>query len=324
MRVPRRPRAPAAARTARRSRRRCSPGSAAAASGRAGTRTGRAAATGTRRCSSRPQVGQWCEAKTTSVSSPNSSIASLRYCAQPVRVAHQGAAQREQVVQGVRGVLRHAQRAAVREVEVHLGRRLGARRHLEHDPHAVDRRAPRPVVVMSTVGGDQRRRRRSRWSGRARRRRCPRGPRGRRRRTCSPRGGPSRCRRRRSRRRVLEEALRGDDRDSPASTSSCVDDTLHAAEVVDVAVRVDHRHDRPVAAVLAVERERGGGGLGRDQRIDDDQPRVALDERDVREVEAAHLVDAVGDLEQAVVGDELRLPPEARVRGGGASSFRNA
>ena len=38
-----------------------------------------------------------------------------------------------------------------------------------------------------------------------------------------------------------------------------VDDAEHAAEVVDVGVGVDHRGDRPVAAVLAVQRQRGGG-----------------------------------------------------------------
>ena len=55
-----------------------------------------------------------------------------------VRVTHQGATQGQQVVQVVRRVLGHAQRAVSREVEVHLGGRLGARRHLELDLHAVD------------------------------------------------------------------------------------------------------------------------------------------------------------------------------------------
>ena len=54
------------------------------------------------------------------------------------RVADQRAAQGQQVVQVVGGVLGHAQGAVVREEEVHLGRRLGARRHLEDDPDAVD------------------------------------------------------------------------------------------------------------------------------------------------------------------------------------------
>ena len=50
------------------------------------------------------------------------------------------------------------------------------------------------------------------------------------------------------------------------------------AEVVDVAVRVDHGDDRPVAAVRAIQRQCGGRGLGRDQRVDHDDAGVALDE----------------------------------------------
>jgi hypothetical protein len=56
----------------------------------------------------------------------------------PAGVADLGAAQRDQVVQGVAGVLRRAQRAHPREVEVHLRRRLGARRQLELDLDPVD------------------------------------------------------------------------------------------------------------------------------------------------------------------------------------------
>ncbi len=63
------------------------------------------------------------------------------------RIAHQGAAQGEQVVQVVGGVLGHAQRAELREVEVHLRGSLGARRHLELDLDAVD-------GVRLTGGGD--------------------------------------------------------------------------------------------------------------------------------------------------------------------------
>ncbi|HTC24501.1 MAG TPA: hypothetical protein VK688_09070 [Gemmatimonadales bacterium] len=55
------------------------------------------------------------------------------------RVTDQSAAQREQVMQVVSGVLGHAQRPPVREVEVHLGRGLGTRRDLEDDPNPVDR-----------------------------------------------------------------------------------------------------------------------------------------------------------------------------------------
>ena len=133
------------------------------------------------------------------------------------------------------------------------------------------------------------------------------GPAGRgraRRRTCSRRAAPSPCRRRRSPRPRA--------RRSPPARCTCTarrrrrpgrhaDD---AAEVVDVAVRVDHRDDRPVTAVLAVQRQRRRRGLGRDQRVDDDHAGVALDEGDVRQVETAHLVDALDDLVQALLGDQ--------------------
>lgn len=67
--------------------------------------------------------------------------------------------------------------------------------------------------------------------------------------------------------------------------------------------------------MLAVERECGGGGLAGDQRIDDDDAGVSLDERDVRQVEAAHLIDARNDLEKAVPRGQLGLTPQARVHG---------
>lgn len=42
---------------------------------------------------------------------------------------------------------------------------------------------------------------------------------------------------------------------------------------------------------------------------------VAFNQRHVGDAEAAHLIDAVADLEQAVIHVELRLPPQARVDG---------
>ena len=96
------------------------------------------------------------------------------------------------------------------------------------------------------------------------------------------------------------------------------DDPRGAAEVVDVAVGVDEAGDRAIAAVLAVERQGGGRGLGRDQRVDDDDPALALDHVHVREVEAAQLVEARRHLEEAGDLVEPALPPEAGVGGVGA------
>jgi hypothetical protein len=67
--------------------------------------------------------------------------------------------------------------------------------------------------------------------------------------------------------------------------------------------------------MLRVEVEAGAGDLGRDQGIDDDEPAVALDQGHVRDVEPAHLVDAVGNLEEAVAQIEPRLTPEAWIDG---------
>ena len=112
---------------------------------------------------------------------------------------------------------------------------------------------------------------------------------------------------------MLGEALGRDDRDLARVDVGLRRHAEHAAEVVDVAVGVDDGDDRPVAAVRAVQRQRRGGGLGGDQRVDDDDAGVALDEADVGQVEAAHLVDALDHLVEPLLGDQRRLPPQAGV-----------
>ena len=92
------------------------------------------------------------------------------------------------------------------------------------------------------------------------------------------------------------------------------DDAADAAVVVDVAVGVDDGDDRqlrrsgcrPAAARRAAVSATVSGSITI-------QPVVAADERDVRDVVAAHLVDAGDDLEQSVDVVELRLAPQARV-----------
>jgi len=62
--------------------------------------------------------------------------------------------------------------------------------------------------------------------------------------------------------------------------------------MVHVAVGVDDRDHGPVTAVRAVQLQRCGGHLGRDQRVDHDETVVALDEADVGDIQAADLVNA--------------------------------
>lgn len=66
--------------------------------------------------------------------------------------------------------------------------------------------------------------------------------------------------------------------------------------MVDVTVGVDDGDDGSLAAVPPVEPECSRCGLGADQRIDDDDAGVALDEGDVRQVESPDLIDAVDHL----------------------------
>ncbi len=117
--------------------------------------------------------------------------------------------------------------------------------------------------------------------------------------------------------RVVGEAGRRQHRDPALGHLLGGDDALGAAEVVDVAVAVDEPGDRALAPVLAVEGQRRRRGLGRDQRVDDDDPLLALDDVHVGEVEAAQLVEAGRDLEQAGDAVEQALAPEAGVDGVG-------
>ncbi len=116
---------------------------------------------------------------------------------------------------------------------------------------------------------------------------------------------------------LLHEPLGGDHRDSTRLDVVVADDPLHPAEVVDVRVRVDHRHHGPRAAMLLVQREGGCSGLLADQRVDHDHAGLALDDAHHRQVEAAQLVDARHHLEQAVADQELSLAPQARMGGVG-------
>ena len=213
----------------------------------------------------------------------------------------------------VGGVLRSAERTVLREVEVHLRRGFGTRRHLELDLHAVDRQ---PLARMGDVD------RRSDQADRALRSGLPQAGADLTDRTrlegCAVHvASPSQHGRPREdvlRNRMVHEPLRRNHLHLTGIDLLLGDDPLHATEVVGVGVRVDHRPHRPLTAVLRVERKRRSSGLGADQRVDHDHPAVGLDDAHHREVESTKLVDAGHDLEQAVLDQQLPLPPQARVR----------
>jgi hypothetical protein len=230
------------------------------------------------------------------------------------RIADQRPAQGEQVVLGVAGVLGDEQRAPVRKKEVHLRRGLGSGRELEDEADAVDR------LLLARLRHVDRRVDHAHRADRCR--------------IAQARGHPAARAGLEQRAEhvarapahrdpgvdilahgVLGEAHRGQHR-HPARLDVLVGDhPAGAAEVIDVRVAVEQPRDRPVAAVVAVERQRRGGGLAGDQRVDHDHTLLALNERHVGDVVSAHLVDAGDDLEQAVDREELGLAPECRIHG---------
>ena len=228
-----------------------------------------------------------------------------------VRVTHQRAAQGQQVVQIVGGVLGHAQRAEAREIEVHFGGRLGAGRHLELDLHAVD-----GVLLTGLPDVDGRNDDADLAGGRGLTEPATHVALGSARQQRAVHVGRA-TRHRRAGVHVLldgmlDEAVGRQHRHRAAVHVGLRGDAQDAAEMIDVAVGVDHSDDGTVtAAVGAVQGQRRGRHLGGDQRIDDDDPGVALDKGDVREVEAADLIDARHHFVEALFGGEGRLPPQA-------------
>lgn len=73
----------------------------------------------------------------------------------------------------------------------------------------------------------------------------------------------------------------------------------HAAEMVDMTVRIDDCGYGLLRSMLEIEVEGRLGRMGRRRRIDDNQARFAFDDRQVGNVKAPDLVEAVHHFEQA-------------------------
>jgi hypothetical protein len=229
-------------------------------------------------------------------------------------VAHLGSAQGVQVVHRLVDDLGAAIRLLHRQVEGELRRRLGVRRVLEHERDAVDLERLRRSVDL--VGRD-------REAGRPRERLLPES-----RVDVAARGdgqvASELIQRAPPHRRSGEDVLARHLLDEPprrhdphAVCGSVRQHRAHAAEVIDVAVREDHRHDRVAPEVLTRERGRRGRALDARQRVDHDPARLPADPRHVRDVVAAHLVDPVRHLEEPVDPVQLGLAPERGIHARG-------
>ena len=232
------------------------------------------------------------------------------------RVARLCSADRNQVVHVVRAILRHAQPTVIGEEEVHLRRCFGLRRQLEDDANAVDdqllaserdvlrwrdeaRRAERHTLAETTVHVALR-------TGRQQRAElvqstsvhCVTGQE-------VLRNG------------LAHEVLGGDDAAATGVDIGLGGDTQHAAEVVEVAMRVDDGGDRPLTEMCIGQLEAGVGGGSRRERVDDHPARLASHEGDVGDVVAAGLPHTVGYFEETVDVVQLGLAPQAGVHGVG-------
>src|SRR6187551_2541439 len=236
------------------------------------------------------------------------------------RVADESAAQGEDVVHRTGDVVGDAEGLRPREVNVHLGRSLGAGSELEGHPHAVDGLLLAGLLDLDRGWGqgDGAERRRLSETGAelpvgAALEQRPVHVAG----AATHRGAGENV----LADRVVEEAGWGENGNAPSLDLRRGNDALGAAEVVYMAVRVDQAGYRTLAAVFAVEGEGCRCGLDGDQGVDHDDPLLALDDVHVGEIEATQLVEARCQLEEA--GDLVQLaePPEAWVGGVGCFSF---
>ncbi|MNI50257.1 hypothetical protein D3C73_1049080 [compost metagenome] len=104
---------------------------------------------------------------------------------------------------------------------------------------------------------------------------------------------------------VLQEAFGGIDLDLACLDILLVDHTTNTAVMVDVTVGVDHCDHGFLRPMLIVKVECGLGSFRRNQRVKDGDAFLALDDGHVRQVVVAHLIDAIGDFEQAGNIDQL-------------------
>ena len=116
---------------------------------------------------------------------------------------------------------------------------------------------------------------------------------------------------------VLEKTLGRIDFDFAGLHVRLVHDASDAPGMIEVRVRIDHRHDGFPGPVLVVKVERGARGFRRYQGIVDRDALLALDDGQVRQVRAAHLVNAGNHFIEAGVHQELRHTPKTGIDGVG-------
>jgi len=228
------------------------------------------------------------------------------------RIAHLGAARGEDVVQAARGDLGGKKGLFRLDQHIEFRRSLGARDDLEFKVDAVHH--PRLAGFGDGVG---RRDQRQGAGGNAH---------------ADAAAHLTRCARRKAgaelvgrpahhrtachdvfRCGFLHEAVGRDHRYLAGLDRILVGDAAHAAEMVTVAVGIEHRADRALAQRVVDQLHRCLRRLDTGQRVDHDPPRLAADHGHVRNVEAAHLPDVLRYLVKPVALQVGHMPPQRGV-----------
>ena len=226
-------------------------------------------------------------------------------------VTHLRAAQRAQVVHGVVGVFSQVQCAFPGKIEVHFCRCFGVGRELELNRHAVDR--VRLMGITDRPGRRNQSRPRLGQVFAQARVHLPRGPHGQgiaKLELRAPCHGHTSddvfCH------GMVQEARRRNHLHLARIHIGLGNEPRRTPKVVAMAVAVDHGVHGPQGlwiAVLAIQGQGRGSGLGAHQRVQGNQARITFNEGNVGDVKTAHLKDARRDLEQAVQAVQTRHTP---------------
>ena len=111
----------------------------------------------------------------------------------------------------------------------------------------------------------------------------------------------------------LDEMLGRDKANAPARQIIFIGQRANTGKMVGMAVRRQNGFDGALAEMAVDQLHRRIHCFGGGQRVNHNPTRIAFDESHIGEVIAAHLVNALGHLKQAVNGIQACLPPQAGV-----------
>ena len=108
-----------------------------------------------------------------------------------------------------------------------------------------------------------------------------------------------------------------EDRNLPCGNVRFRNHAAHPAEMICMAMTIDHGRNGPRAELRIDQRQRGGCGFAAGERIDQNPAGGPANHGHVRNIEPAHLPHAFGHFEQPVPPQQAHFAPQRRVDAGG-------